>query len=129
MLGDYPVYATIPSTDIEKVRSFYSDTLGLKLVMEMPDGEGLLYESGGSMMYIYRTRVGVGSGSTLASWDVKGLDAVIDDLRSRGVRLEEYDLPGLKTENGIADLGGYRGAWFKDPEANVLSVFEGPDIR
>jgi hypothetical protein len=42
------------------------------------------------------------------------------------VTFEEYDLPGLKTVNGIAELGGMRGAWFKDPEGNILSVVELP---
>ncbi len=36
---------------------------------------------------------------------------------------EEYDFPGLKTENGIAVLEGVeRAAWFKDSEGNILSV-------
>ncbi|MGH2654353.1 MAG: VOC family protein [Actinomycetota bacterium] len=44
------------------------------------------------------------------------------ELRAKGVTFEEYDMPGLKTVNGIAELGGEKGAWFKDPEGNILSV-------
>jgi hypothetical protein len=50
----------------------------------------------------------------------------VADLRGKGVTFEEYDLPGVKTVNGIAELGGTRGAWFKDPEGNILSVVQLP---
>jgi hypothetical protein len=50
----------------------------------------------------------------------------VAELRGKGVRSEDYDLPGVKTVNGIADLGGIRGAWFKDPEGNILSVVQLP---
>jgi hypothetical protein len=48
------------------------------------------------------------------------------DLWGRGVRFEDDDLPGVRTVNGIAELGGVRGAWFKDPEGNILSVVQLP---
>jgi hypothetical protein len=53
---------------------------------------------------------------------VKDLEAEMDDLRSRGIKFDEYDLPDFKTVNGIADIEGFRGAWFKDSEGNVLAV-------
>jgi hypothetical protein len=28
--------------------------------------------------------------------------------------------------NGIAEASGVKGAWFKDPEGNILSIFEIP---
>ena len=46
----------------------------------------------------------------------------MNDLRQRGVVFEEYDFPGLKTENGIAALDGERAAWFVDSEGNILAV-------
>ena len=48
----------------------------------------------------------------------------MDDLRKRGVKVEEYDLPGLKTENGIADLGFALAAWIVDPGANALGILQ-----
>jgi hypothetical protein len=51
------------------------------------------------------------------------LDRDMADLRERGVVFEEYDMPGLKTENGVATLpDGERGAWFRDSEGNILSI-------
>ena len=57
---------------------------------------------------------------------VADVEAAVAELRDKGVRFEEYDLPGLKTVNGIAELGGTRGAWFKDPEGNILSMVQPP---
>jgi catechol 2,3-dioxygenase-like lactoylglutathione lyase family enzyme len=57
---------------------------------------------------------------------VRDVEATVAELRGKGVTFEEYDLPGLKTVDGIAELGGVRGAWFKDPEGNILSVVEMP---
>jgi hypothetical protein len=56
---------------------------------------------------------------------VNDLEAAIQDLSQRGVTFEQYDLPGLKTdEQGIADIGGLRGGWFKDPDGNILAIAE-----
>jgi predicted metal-binding membrane protein len=59
---------------------------------------------------------------TLAAWRVTDLDAEMADLRTRGATFEEYDLPGLKPVDGVAEWGRLRGAWFKDSEGNVLGV-------
>ena len=51
--------------------------------------------------------------------------AAVAELRSRGVVFEEYDFPGLKTVDGIADIGdGNVAAWFKDSEDNIIGVVE-----
>ncbi len=55
---------------------------------------------------------------------VEDIEATVTELRSRGVTLEEYDMPGLKTENGIAQVGPEKAAFFKDPDGNILSVVE-----
>jgi hypothetical protein len=56
-------------------------------------------------------------------WATDDLDGEMADLRSRGVVFEEYDFPGLKTENGVATMpDGERGAWFLDTEGNILSL-------
>jgi hypothetical protein len=57
---------------------------------------------------------------------VRNVEAMVADLRGEGVAFEDYDLPGVKTVNGIAELGDIRGAWFKDPEGNILSVVQLP---
>jgi catechol 2,3-dioxygenase-like lactoylglutathione lyase family enzyme len=122
VLGDHPIEAMIPATDMARARAFYADTLGFKVVEENP--EAIEFDSGGVRFGVYPTRAAAGSGATVASWEVQDLEAEMSDLRSRGVRFDEYDLPDFKTVNGIAEIEGFRGAWFKDPEGNVLSVVQ-----
>jgi catechol 2,3-dioxygenase-like lactoylglutathione lyase family enzyme len=122
VLGNHPIRATIPARDMARARAFYADTLGLKVVEENP--EGVEFESGGVRFGIYPTRATAGSGATVATWEVPDLETEMTELRNRGVQFDEYDLPNFKTVNGIAEIEGYRGAWFKDPEGNVLSVVQ-----
>jgi hypothetical protein len=59
-------------------------------------------------------------------WVTDDVERDVQELRSRGVVFEEYDFPGLKTENGIATADGGKAAWFLDSEGNILSLFERP---
>lgn len=60
----------------------------------------------------------------MSGWSVNDLDSKVDELVAAGVNFEQYDLPGLKTnDKGIADFdGGNRVAYFKDPDGNTHSV-------
>jgi len=122
MLSDYQIGAMIPATDLARAKAFYTDTLGFKVVEDQP--EGVTFESGGIRFDIYPTRVGAGSGATVAGWLVDNLEAEMDDLRRRGVTFDEYDRPDFNTGNGSAEIGGVRGGWFKDSEGNVLAVIQ-----
>jgi catechol 2,3-dioxygenase-like lactoylglutathione lyase family enzyme len=125
MLGASRVAPTIPVRDPAKSRDFYEGTLGLKVAQEMTDG-GIEYEcGGGTSLYTYPTEENAGkSPATLASFEVDDAPAAVEELRGKGVSFEEYDMPGLKTVEGVAELAGSRGAWFKDPDGNILAVFE-----
>ena len=125
MLGDYPVVTTVPVTDLERAGRFYGDMLGLRMVRET-ENEGRTYECGaGTELEVYRTRAGVAAGHTECGWAVDDVEAVVAQLREAGVTFDDYDLgDGVSTEDGIATLGDERAAWFKDPDGNVLSVFQ-----
>jgi catechol 2,3-dioxygenase-like lactoylglutathione lyase family enzyme len=127
MLGDKRVVTTVPVRDPARSRSFYEDTLGLKVSRELPDGS-IEYECGaGTNIYTYPTAENAGmSPATLATFEVEDVEAAVREMQDKGVSFEEYDLPGLKTEGGIAEVGGSKGGWFKDPDGNILSVFEPP---
>ncbi|OKJ06043.1 VOC family protein [Kitasatospora sp. CB01950] len=122
MLGDAPLCAVIPVTDLGQAKTYYRDTLGLELVQET--AEEAVFRCGGGEFSMYRTPYGGQAGHTLASWKVADLDAEMTELRGRGVVFEEYDLPGLKTLDGVAENDGMRAAWFKDLDGNVLCVNE-----
>jgi len=121
MLRNYPVYATIAVKDLGKARTFYEQTLGFTASME--SDEGVMYDSGGTRVFVYPSQFAGTAQQTVASWEVDDLDKVAEDLRGRGIKFEQYDLPGLKTnKDGIAEMGEERGFWFKDPDGNILSV-------
>ena len=119
--ADRSFAATIPAKDLEGTRRFYEDVLGAEVVRETPGG--VTYRSGDSIFDLYPTQFAGTAQHTLGAFMVTDLEATVADLRAKGVTFEEYDMPGLKTdENGIADLGGERAAWFKDPEGNILGL-------
>ena len=122
MLTDVPLNAVIPASDIERAKRFYRDTLGFEVVDDR--GEMVLFRSGGAEFSVYSTPSGGQAAHTLAGWRVADLDAEMADLRKRGVAFEDYDLPGLKTVDGVVEGGGMRGAWFKDSEGNILGVVQ-----
>lgn len=120
MLANYNCASFIPASDLGRARKFYAEKLGFQPIEEV---EGLLmYQSGGGQFAVYATQFAGLAQHTLMSWDVDNLDTVMADLRRRGVVFEEYDMPGLKTINGVAELGPARAAWFKDSEGNILNV-------
>ena len=121
---DWSFGATIPARDLEGTRRFYEDVLGAQVVTEDPGG--IIYRSGDSTFSLYPTGFAGTAQHTLGAFMVRDVEATVADLRGRGVTFEDYDLPGLKTVDGIADLGGIKGAWFKDPEGNILSVVQLP---
>ncbi|HEX2240592.1 MAG TPA: VOC family protein [Actinomycetota bacterium] len=113
----------IPAQDLERARAWYEEKLGLKPAEEAP--EGLRYEAAGTTAFMLFTSTGQASGThTQFGWDVDDLDSVVAQLKSNGVVFEEYDFPGFKTVNSIAEIEGERGAWFKDSEGNLLAVGE-----
>ncbi|MFJ3218724.1 VOC family protein [Kitasatospora sp. NPDC086801] len=120
MLGDAPLQAVIPAADLARARSFYTDTLGLKLTEETD--EELVCDCGGTQFMIYHTPSGGQAAHTLASFKVADLDGEMSALRDRGITFEEYDFPGLKTVNGVAERDDLRAAWFKDSEGNILCL-------
>ncbi len=119
-LGSATAHATIAVSDLDRARKFYEQTLGLRVAEERPDG--VRYEAGGTWFLVYPSQFAGTAQSTYMTFELDDLDAAVKQLRDRGVVFEDYDLPGLKTVEGIAEIQGVRGAWFKDPDGNILNV-------
>jgi len=126
MPADWSFGATIPAKDLDGTRKFYEGVLGLQIIME--NAGGIIYRAGDSFLSLYPTQFGGKAEHTLGGFLVSDIDAAMADLRGKGVEFEEYDMPGLKTEKGIADLGGMKASWFKDPEGNILSLSQIPPM-
>jgi catechol 2,3-dioxygenase-like lactoylglutathione lyase family enzyme len=116
----------IPVRDVERARRFYEGVLGLRFVGGPRADGSFEYECGaGSGLFTYPTEENAGkSPATLAAWQVDDIVATATELRRKGVVLQDYEMPGLETEDGIATLPGARALWFKDPDGNILNVFE-----
>ena len=124
MRGDKDVAATIAVKDLDAARKFYGGTLGLKPIdTDSPDEEAILYGSGTSAVLVYRSQYAGTNQATAASWRVgDDFDAVVEELRSKGVSFEHYDLPGATREGDVHVMGDLRAAWFKDPDGNILNI-------
>ncbi len=111
----------IPVSDRRRAIEFYTGMLGLEL-HEETGGDVLFAAGGGTLVGAYETDHAGKAGHTLAAFFVDDLVATMSALRARGVTFEDYDFPGLKTVDGVAELDGERGAWFKDPDGNILGL-------
>ncbi len=115
------MHATIAVTDIERAKAFYAGTLGLSAGEERSGG--VVYGSGGTWMLVYPSPTGGTNQATTMTFEVLDIDRVVEDLIGRGVTFEQYDVPGLQTdERGIAQIQGERAAWFRDPDGNILAI-------
>jgi len=123
------VAVRLPVQDLERARLFYLEKLGLQPDETRPGG--LLYFCGGTSFGLFTSR-GCASGThTQMGFEVSDLRTAVAVLRSRGVVFETYDLPGLKTVDGIAEIAGNYpskggkgelAAWFKDSEGNMIGL-------
>jgi predicted enzyme related to lactoylglutathione lyase len=109
--------------DLGRAKELYGSTLGLTASDERP-GAGVRYETqAGSWYMVYRSEFAGTAKSTCMRFEVKDIKAVVRQLRDRGMVFEEYDMPGVKTIDGIAEhQSGARGAWFTDPDGNILQI-------
>jgi catechol 2,3-dioxygenase-like lactoylglutathione lyase family enzyme len=123
MLKESRAFSGFSVNDIQKAKQFYGRTLGL----EVSESNGLLklHLAGNTSVLIYPKLNHSPATFTILNFPVDKVEKAVDELTKRGVRLEIYDQPGLKTdEKGIFRNGGPLIAWFKDPAGNILSVLE-----
>ena len=126
MLKDGKVAARVPVQDLQRAKSFYAQKLGLEASEERPGG--LLYRCGEGEFELFESAGAASGDHTQMSWEVEDIEATVEWLRGRGVVFEEYDFPGLRTVNDIAEVRDSegnlfgKGAWFRDGEGNVLGI-------
>jgi catechol-2,3-dioxygenase len=123
MLGELPIDVVLLAPDLEAVKDFYVNKVGLEVLEDNPYALTLKC-GGGTRLVMSKSDVGTADEQTQASWRVTDLGKELTELRSRGVKIEEYDLPGIKTVNGVADIGFALMAWFIDPAKNCLGIMQ-----
>ena len=122
-LATRPVFAVLQAGDVDRAKKFYGETLGLPIEETQPDGF-MVRAGNGTQLLLYHSEMTQPCASTVAMWGVDDLKVTMAELRSRGVTFEDYDLPYLKTVDGIAEDSYGWGAWFKDSESNVINLMQ-----
>jgi predicted enzyme related to lactoylglutathione lyase len=120
VLKTSPILAYIPVSNVSRARKFYEETVGLNPKEEYAGG--VIYECGGAEAFLYPTTNAGTSKASQAFWRVADVEAEVAVLKARGVKFEEYDIPGVNMKNSIATGGGAKTAWFKDTEGNILAI-------
>lgn len=120
MLKTAPIRAYIPASHITRARKFYEQIVGLTPKEEYAGG--VIYDCGGTEVFMYPTRNAGTSKASQAYWAVDDVEAEVAELKARGVAFEEYDIPGVSMRKSIAIAGGAKTAWFKDTEGNILAI-------
>jgi catechol 2,3-dioxygenase-like lactoylglutathione lyase family enzyme len=123
MLGKSDATPMIPVKDVDRARTFYEETLGLKAKSEMA-GEVLTIESGDTTFTVYRSEFAGTNKATAMTFEVDDAENEVRELKEKGIFFEHYDLLGLTQQGDLHVADGFKTAWFKDPDANILSLVE-----
>ncbi len=123
MLSNYPIDVVLLARDLVAAKDFYADQIGLPVLSESP--AAVTFQCGGdSQLVVTKSSVGTKDEQTQATFRVADVQAEVSELRRRGVQIEDYDTPGLKTQDGIADIGFAWMAWFIDPANNCVGLMQ-----
>lgn len=124
MLGDSTAIATVAVKDIKRAKQFYENTLGLKSLDSEQQGV-VNYKTGNSKVLVYQSHFAGTNRATAATWELADVEGVVNKLKSKGVAFEHYDMPGMTLEGDVHVAGGFKAAWFKDPDGNILALVGG----
>ncbi|WP_139417600.1 VOC family protein [Agromyces laixinhei] len=120
MFESAQVYAVLPASDLERAKRWWKTVFDIDPVDDSPGG--VMLRLGPTPVLVYETQFAGTAQNTALGIDTDDLDRDMATLRDRGVTFNEYDLPGVKTENGVIDEGGMRTAWFDDSEGNIIAL-------
>lgn len=124
MLSDHPVFPIILSRDLDADRRFYHDVLGLPILRIDEDDRIVFGSGGGTQLAVTKSTIGTRDTQTQFAWKVPDVRAEVEELRARGVKIEEYTAPDPVTHEGVADMGHSWAAWITDPSGNVVALVQ-----
>ncbi len=125
MLGKADATPMIAVKDLDRARKFYEETLGLD-AKEAMGGEVLEVQSGDTTFEVYRSEFAGTNKATALTFEVDDIESEVRELKDKGVFFEQYDMPGMEQRGDLyVGEGGFKVAWFKDPDGNILSLAKG----
>ena len=120
MLNNSNVVAFVATSKPESAKSFYEQTLGLRLILD--DAFAIVFDANGVMLRVQKVQEHIPPPYTVLGWDVADIDASVKELSAKGVRCEWYEWLE-QDESGVWTApSGAKIAWFKDPDGNTLSL-------
>ncbi len=121
MLYNKMIMTTLPVVDKERAKNFYEGKIGLHSPIMETDDE-VVYECGNNTRILLYQRAATKADNTAFTFLVDDIENEVDQLKNKGIEFEEYDMPNIKTINSIAVSNGYKMAWFKDSEGNIIGI-------
>jgi catechol 2,3-dioxygenase-like lactoylglutathione lyase family enzyme len=121
MLGNTDAVATVAVKDLQVATKFYEGKLGLKRI-DSEDSEAVSYKTGKSSLLVYRSTYAGSNKATAATWIAADVEAVVRDLKAKGIAFEHYDMPGMTRQGDVHVAADMKAAWFKDPDGNILAI-------
>ncbi|MEA2764363.1 MAG: hypothetical protein QOK07_767 [Gemmatimonadaceae bacterium] len=121
MLADYDAAATIAVKNLKAATKFYKDKLGFKVVHAEGD-QAVTYQSGKSQLLVYQSQFAGSNKASAATWMVEDVEAVVKELKTKGISFEHYEFPGVTLKGDVHIAGKLKNAWFKDPDGNILAL-------
>ena len=123
MLGEHPIAPVLLARDLAAARESCHGKLGL--LTEKQDQNAIVFRcGGGTHLDVTKSSTGTAGQQTQAVWQVSDIRAEVAEPGARGIKVEDYDTPALKTENGIAGIGSAWAAWIIDPGMNAPGIFQ-----
>jgi catechol 2,3-dioxygenase-like lactoylglutathione lyase family enzyme len=121
MLKDKSSSAIVAVDDIDRAKKFYGDTLGLPLA---DDSMGALtFRTGDTQLVVYESEFAGSNKGNAVVWGVGNeIEAIVQNLKSKGVTFEHYDDMDMELDGDIHTAGDFKGVWFKDPAGNILHL-------
>ena len=124
MLSGFNVFANIGVKNMDMAKQFYEGKLGLTPKVAADEG-GVSYQcGGGTELFVYETEYAGTNQATTATWSVSSIESVVDDLKSKGISFEQYEIPNAAREGDVHVMANMKAAWFKDPDGNILCLHQ-----
>ena len=122
MLSNHSSSAIVAVSDLDRARKFYGGTLGLELEREFM-GHVLTFRTGDTHLEVYKSDAAGTNKANAVAWGVgNDIDAIVADLKAKGVKFEHYDMPDATLKGDIHVSGDMKTVWFKDPDGNILHL-------
>ncbi len=127
MLADYLPVANVTTSDLPRARAFYEDILGFRPLSEIAAAGVVIYEGAAGRLLLYVSQFAGTNKATAVGFDIplSEFDTEVATLRDKGVSFDTFEAPGIVWENGIAVSDGGKGAWFHDPDGNIIGITAG----